>query len=60
GSQKVNGQVPLQEMFGYATVLRNLSSGRANYSMEFFQYISVPGSMQTEILEKIRKSKEKE
>ncbi|MFA6799090.1 MAG: elongation factor G, partial [Bacteroidales bacterium] len=57
GSQKVNGQVPLQEMFGYATVLRNLSSGRANYSMEFFQYISVPGSMQTEILEKIRKSK---
>ncbi|MFO7615898.1 MAG: elongation factor G [Bacteroidales bacterium] len=59
GSQKVNGLVPLQEMFGYATVLRNLSSGRANYSMDFFQYMSVPGSMQVELLEKIRKSKDR-
>ena len=38
GSQKLNGFVPLSEMFGYATSLRNLSSGRANYSMEFFNY----------------------
>jgi elongation factor G len=59
GSQKVNGLVPLQEMFGYATVLRNMSSGRANYSMDFFQYMSVPGAIQTEVLEKVRKSKEK-
>ncbi len=59
GSQKVNGHVPLQEMFGYATALRNLSSGRASYSMEFFQYMPVPPSMQTEQLEKIRKNKEK-
>jgi elongation factor G len=57
GSQKVNGFVPLQEMFGYATTLRNLSSGRASYSMEFFQYMPVPPSMQLEQLEKIRKSK---
>lgn len=56
GSQKVNGFVPLQEMFGYATTLRNLSSGRASYSMEFFQYMPVPPSMQTEQLEKIRKN----
>ena len=35
GSQKLSGFVPLMEMFGYATVLRSLSSGRANYSMEF-------------------------
>ncbi|TSA39241.1 MAG: elongation factor G [Porphyromonadaceae bacterium] len=56
GSQKVNGFVPLQEMFGYATTLRNLSSGRASYSMEFFQYMPVPPSMQLEQLEKIRKT----
>lgn len=59
GSQKVNGYVPLQEMFGYATTLRNLSSGRANYSMDFYQYMPVPPSMQEEILEKIRKAKAK-
>ena len=35
GSQKVYGYVPLMEMFGYSTQLRSLSSGRANYSMEF-------------------------
>lgn len=35
GAQKLNGTVPLMEMFGYATALRNISSGRANYSMEF-------------------------
>ncbi len=57
GAQKVNGFVPLQEMFGYATSLRNMSSGRANYSMEFYQYMAVPPSMQTEQLEKIRKQK---
>jgi len=58
GSQKIDGFVPLQEMFGYSTALRNLSSGRANYSMEFFQYMPVPPSMQVEQLEKIRKAKE--
>jgi elongation factor G len=60
GSQKVNGFVPLQEMFGYSNALRNLSSGRASYSMEFFQYMPVPPSMQTEQLEKIRKNKKED
>ncbi len=59
GAQKVNGFVPLQEMFGYSTTLRNMSSGRANYSMEFYQYMPVPPSLQEEILEKIRKAKAK-
>jgi elongation factor G len=59
GAQKVNAYVPLEEMFGYATTLRNLSSGRANFSMDFYQYMPVPASMQDEILEKIRKNKEK-
>jgi len=60
GSQKVNGTVPLQEMFGYSNNLRNLSSGRASYSMEFFQYMPVPGTMQAELLEKIRKAKKEQ
>lgn len=57
GSQKLSGLVPLSEMFGYATTLRNISSGRANFSMEFHRYMPLPNSLQEEILEKIRKAK---
>lgn len=58
GSQKINGLVPLMEMFGYATQLRNISSGRANYSMEFFQYMPLPQSLQEEVIKKtIEKNK---
>ncbi|MDK2909035.1 MAG: elongation factor [Bacteroidales bacterium] len=60
GSQKINGFVPLMEMFGYATQLRNISSGRANYSMEFYQYMPLPSGMQEEVIKKIReKNQEK-
>jgi elongation factor G len=49
------------EMFGYATSLRNISSGRANYSMEFFQYMPLPKGVQEEVLKKLQeKKKEKE
>jgi elongation factor G len=51
GSQKVNAFVPLMEMFGYATQLRNISSGRANYSMEFFKYTPLPKNIQDEVLQ---------
>lgn len=57
GSQKINGFVPLREMFGYATTLRNLSSGRANYSMEFHAYMPVPKDVQEEV---IKNKKEQE
>lgn len=53
GSQKLNGIVPLMEMFGYANALRNVSSGRANYSMEFYQYMPIPAATQEEVLKKI-------
>lgn len=52
GAQKVLAFVPLMEMFGYATQLRNLSSGRANYSMEFYEYQPLPKGMQEEVLKK--------
>ncbi len=60
GSQKLNGFVPLMEMFGYATHLRNMTSGRANYSMEFFNYLPMTKSMQEETLKKLKEKKEKQ
>jgi len=57
GSQKLDAFVPLMEMFGYATALRNLTSGRANYSMEFHQYMPTPKDKQEEIV-KERNQKE--
>ena len=55
GAQKINGFVPLMEMFGYANQLRNLSSGRANYSMEFHQYTPLPAALQEKILASLKK-----
>lgn len=52
GSQKLNGFIPLMEMFGYATALRNVTSGRANYSMEFYQYMPMPAAKQEEVIKK--------
>ena len=40
----IRADVPLAEMFGYATDLRSMSQGRAVYSMEFSQYAEVPAS----------------
>ena len=60
GSQKLNGYVPLMEMFGYATTLRNISSGRANYSMEFYKYMPLTKSVQEEVLKKIEEAKKEE
>ena len=55
GSQKLAGKVPLKEMFGYASSLRTLSSGRANYSMEFLQYEPLPKSIEEELIEEKKK-----
>jgi elongation factor G len=44
-SQAVTASVPLAEMFGYATELRSMTSGRATYSMEFSHYAELPASM---------------
>ncbi len=57
GSQKVIGFVPLMEMFGYSTQLRNISSGRANYSMEFFKYVPVTKDVQEKVLKKMEEKK---
>ncbi len=60
GSQKLNGTVPLKEMFGYASTLRTLSSGRASFSIEFLNYLPLPQSIKEEVIaeqiERMKKS----
>jgi translation elongation factor EF-G len=57
GSQKLDAMVPLMELFGYATELRNITSGRANYSMEFHNYLPMPASKQEEVIKKNNEKK---
>jgi elongation factor G len=51
GGKVVRADVPLSEMFGYATSLRSASQGRATYSMEFSRYLPAPVSV-TEVMMK--------
>ena len=51
GAVSVNADVPLAEMFGYATAIRSLSKGRASYSMEPHTFEQVPNSVLTVILD---------
>jgi elongation factor G len=53
-SQVVRSQVPLAEMFGYATDLRSRTQGRATYSMQFDCYQPVPESISREIIARVR------
>lgn len=52
GLSVITSEVPLAEMFGYATQLRSMSKGRATYSMEFECYREVPKSTQDQLLKK--------
>jgi elongation factor G len=55
GQTILNAQVPLAEMFGYATAIRSLSKGRASYSMEPLTFEQVPNSVLTTILDQAAK-----
>jgi len=55
GQTVLNAQVPLAEMFGYATAIRSLSKGRASYSMEPLTFAQVPNSVLTTILDQAAK-----
>jgi elongation factor G len=57
GSQKINGSIPLMEMFGYASVLRTVSSGRASHSIEFLHYAPLPKSIEEKLLADLREKK---
>ena len=53
-SQVIRAQVPLAEMFGYATDLRSRTQGRATYTMQFNSYQEVPESVSREIVARVR------
>ena len=50
GAQAIHGFVPMAQMFGYATVLRSISQGRAIYTLTFSHYEEVPASIAKEII----------
>ncbi len=52
GGKVIRCEVPLAEMFGYATDLRSLSQGRATYSMQFEKYMEAPASVAEAIIKK--------
>jgi len=54
GAKVINARVPLSEQFGYVTVLRTLSSGRATSSMEFSHYQEVPKNLAEKVLEDVK------
>jgi elongation factor G len=56
-AQVIKAMVPLSEMFGYATDLRSMSQGRADFTMQFDRYEEVPASIATEITEQNGTSK---
>src|SRR6266851_4121916 len=57
GIHVVGAQVPLAEMFGYATDLRSRSQGRATYTMQFSHYAPVPKQVGEEIMAKVKGTK---
>jgi len=57
-NQSIKAAVPLSEMFGYATDLRSLSQGRANFHMDFQQYAKVPVSVEAKLMKSQSKNGE--
>ncbi|MFM7100764.1 MAG: elongation factor G, partial [Verrucomicrobiota bacterium] len=55
GQTIVTANVPLAEMFGYATAIRSLSKGRASYSMEPLTFEQVPTSVLSQVLDEAKK-----
>ena len=50
GLQVINAEIPLSEMFGYATDLRGLTQGRGTFNMEFSKYLEVPKNVADKII----------
>ena len=57
GAHVIRVQVPLSEMFGYATDLRSRSQGRANFTMHFSHYAELPAAIAEEVIKKTRGEK---
>jgi len=57
---RVDAEVPLSEMFGYSTVLRSLTQGKAEFTMEFLKYARVPAQVAEELIALYKDRLEKE
>ena len=56
--QVIHAQVPEAEMKTYSTELRSMTQGEGTYTVEFSHYDTVPGNVQSQIIEKIQKAAE--
>ena len=54
GMARTEAEVPLAEMFGYATTLRSATQGKADFTMEFSRYLLIPPAIEEQVVEKIR------
>ncbi len=57
GQQIITAEAPLSELFGFASALRSLSSGRATYTMHFEKYVEVPNAISEQVIEARNKEK---
>lgn len=56
GTNVIAGEVPLANMFGYATDLRSLTQGRATFTLQFAKYSPVPSSVSEEVLSELKRT----
>jgi elongation factor G len=56
---RIEAEVPLSEMFGYATSLRSSTQGKAEFTMEFHRYAAVPRDVGEELVKQYREEREK-
>ena len=59
GFSRVEAEVPLAEMFGFSTVLRSATQGKAEFTMEFSRYAPVPAALAEELIKKHREEQAK-
>ncbi len=59
GFSRVEAEVPLSEMFGFSTVLRSATQGKAEFTMEFSRYMALPGALAEELIKKTREEQAK-
>jgi elongation factor G len=59
GFSRVQADVPLAEMFGFSTVLRSATQGKAEFTMEFARYALLPDALAEELIKKAREAKTK-
>ena len=57
---RIDAEVPLSEMFGYSTVLRSLTQGKAEFTMEFEKYSKVPQSISETLIKEAEEKRKKD